>query len=266
MQGLNAPDDAVPLSVGPLSVGLVGGSLRHPPCWFFLLSLTWLALLAAFHGFPRIDLQVSNAFFRETACDHWLPTEQICGYFPYSRHDVFVSIRKVLFYTPAIAALGLLILLLNNLQHHGATYCRRTTRDISIALTSFVLGPIIVVNMIIKEISSRPRPHQTDFFGGLKDFTAAGDFNGACDRNCSFISGEAAGAGWLACLVLLIPPPLRNVLGPPLITVSLVSPALRLAFGGHYLSDVVLGWLSSLVVYAAVTTCFEMSQQKIKRA
>ncbi|MBB3453782.1 membrane-associated phospholipid phosphatase [Rhizobium sp. BK313] len=29
-------------------------------------------------------------------------------------------------------------------------------------------------------------------------------------------------------------------------------PALRVAFGGHYLSDAVLGWLSSLVIFSSL--------------
>lgn len=248
------------------SVSFIDLRLRRPQEWLLLLIILWSGLLFAFYALPKIDLQVSDAFFKETACHYWIHVERICGYFPYSRQDIFVALRKVLFYTPALAAFYLLVVLLQNLQHHGATYCRHMTRKICIALISFLAGPLVIVNLVIKELSSRPRPHQTDSFGGEASFMAAGSFQGACDSNCSFISGEAAGAGWIACLIVLMPRPLRPVLGPPLIALSLLSPALRLAFGGHYLSDVVLGWLSSLVIYAAVATCFEMSQQKIKRA
>ncbi|MGO8426030.1 phosphatase, partial [Rhizobium ruizarguesonis] len=37
----------------------------------------------------------------------------------------------------------------------------------------------------------------------------------------------------------------------PLAAISILTPAMRLSFCAHYLSDVVLGWLSSLVVFAA---------------
>jgi membrane-associated phospholipid phosphatase len=73
---------------------------------------------------------------------------------------------------------------------------------------------------------------------------------GKCVSNCSFISGEAAGVGWLLCMIVLIPQPLRSALALPLAAISFLAPAMRLAFGAHYLSDVVLGWLSSLVVFA----------------
>jgi lipid A 4'-phosphatase len=233
--------------------------------WFKLLSAAWITLLAFFYLLPGVDIQTSEVFFKETACQPWLSAERICGYFPYSRSDILIVLRKLFFYAPGLIALYLLCRLLDNFQHHGATYCRKKTRELSTALIAFLTGPILVVNVFLKDVSNRPRPHQTDFFGGLERFMPAGDFQGACDRNCSFVSGEAAGAGWIACLILLLPAPWRPVLGPPLVAVSLIPPALRLSFGGHYLSDVILGWLSSLVAYAAVAAYFEMSQQKIKR-
>ncbi|WGI69449.1 phosphatase PAP2 family protein [Neorhizobium petrolearium] len=239
--------------------------LSRPSGWFIVLFGAWWLLLAIFYLFPRIDIWVAHAFFIKSVCGGLDIQGQICGSFPYGTQAVFIVIRRIFFYLPALVAIYLLYRLLANLQHHGTTYCRRKTRDYSIALTGFLLGPLVVVNMILKEISDRPRPYQTDFFGGRHVFMPAGDFQGACANNCSFVSGEAAGAGWLACLIVLIPKPLRPILGPPLITISLISPALRVAFGGHYFSDVTLGWLSSLVIYACVAACFEMSQRERKR-
>ncbi|MGK6312768.1 phosphatase PAP2 family protein [Neorhizobium sp. DT-125] len=236
----------------------------RPWGWFVALMGAWWLLLAIFHLFPQLDLWTADAFFIEAACGSPSAEVRICGSFPYGTQAAFVVIRRALFYLPPVIALYLLCRLIANSQHHGATYCRRKTRDCSIALTAFLLGPLVLVNMILKEVSDRPRPHQTDLFGGRDVFMPAGDFQGACDGNCSFVSGEAAGAGWLACLIVLLPKPLRPVLGPPLIVISLISPALRTSFGGHYLSDVTLGWLSSLVIYAGVAACFEMSQPRRK--
>jgi lipid A 4'-phosphatase len=49
----------------------------------------------------------------------------------------------------------------------------------------------------------------------------------------------------------------RMPLGLPLLIVSAVIPALRVVTGAHYLSDVLLGWLSSVVVFAGVLTIAE---------
>ena len=237
----------------------------RPKGWFIVLMALWWVLLAVFYLVPEIDLAAARAFFAQAACGEAIERGRVCGSFPYGTETLFVLIRRVLFYLPALVAIYLLYRLIANLQHHGKTYSPRKTRDYSIALISFLIGPYVLVNLILKQVSNRPRPYETNFFGGKDVFTPAGDFGGACVGNCSFISGEAAGAGWLACLIVLLPKPLRPVLGPPLIAISLISPALRTSFGGHYFSDVTLGWLSSLVVYAAVAACFEMSQRRRKR-
>ena len=237
----------------------------RPTGWLLTLMILWWVLLATFYLFPQIDLAVAHAFFEEAVCGQAVDQGRVCGSFPYGAETVFVVIRRILFYLPSLTAIYILYRLIANLQHHGATYSPRKTRDYSIALIAFLIGPYVLVNLILKQISNRPRPYETDLFGGGEAFVPAGDFQGACVGNCSFISGEAAGAGWLACLIVLLPKPLRPVLGPPLIAVSLVSPALRTSFGGHYFSDVTLGWLSSLVIYAGVAACFEMSQRRGKQ-
>jgi lipid A 4'-phosphatase len=238
---------------------------RRPATWLITLMGAWWLLLAIFYVFPHLDIDVARTFFRETACGAELAAGRICGLFPYSQQWLLVMIRKFFFYLPVSVAGVILILLIRNLQHHGATYCAASTRRYTIALTAFVAGPYVLVNLILKTISGRPRPYQTDLFGGPDLFTAAGTLDGACTNNCSFISGEAAGAGWLVCLIVLLPPPLRPILGPPLFAICLIPPALRISFGGHYLSDVMLGFLSSCVVYAAVATYFQMTQPEKKQ-
>ena len=86
----------------------------------------------------------------------------------------------------------------------------------------------------------------------MMDFVRAGSFAGKCVSNCSFISGEAASAGWLLCLLIFIPQPARTGLFLPILAISLLTPVMRLAFGGHFLSDIVLGWLLAVVVFAGI--------------
>jgi len=232
-----------------------------PIGWFVVLMVLWWVLLAVFYFVPELDLSVARSFFLQAACGPTAEPGKICGGFPYGAEGIYIFIRRVLFYLPSVVAIFILYRLVANLQHSGHGYNRRKTRDYSIALISFIAGPYVLVNLVLKEISNRPRPYETDLFAGKYPFVPAGDFSGACGRNCSFISGEAAAAGWLACLIVLMPKPLRPILGPPLIAISIVSPAFRTSFGGHYLSDVTLGFLSSMVVYAGVAACFEMSQR-----
>lgn len=240
---------------------LFGSALRT----FAALLTLWCGLLVFFYTHPHIDIAVTMAFFREAVCGEGSPAEKICGGFPVSRLDAFRMIRKVLFYLPAAAAILILILLIDNLVRK-AKNTGRQTRGYAIAVISILVGPYVLVNLIFKEFSYRPRPYETAMFGGDKAFMPAGDFQGACVSNCSFVSGEAAGAGWLACLIVLVPPHLRAVVVPPLLLVSLATPMLRTVFGGHYLSDVMLGWLSSLVIFTGITALFEITQLVKKSA
>lgn len=226
---------------------------------FATLLAMWCILLVFFYLQPGIDIAVAHSFFNEVVCAAGTANAQVCGHFPYSSQELFKILREVLFYLPAAIAVALLALMLKSLGKQAAADVRRV-REYGIAIISMLIGPYVLVNLVLKELSDRPRPADTTLFGGRMPFAPAGDFGGACISNCSFVSGEAAGAGWLACLVVLLPAHLRTVLGPPLIVIALIAPALRLSFGRHYLSDVTLGFLSSLVVYAAVTALFEMTQ------
>nr|WP_272210984.1 phosphatase PAP2 family protein [Marinicella sp. W31]MDC2876893.1 phosphatase PAP2 family protein [Marinicella sp. W31] len=139
------------------------------------------------------------------------------------------------------------------------------TKRLIAGLVSLILGPGILVNSILKEVSHRPRPRNTDLFGGDLGFVPAGDFSGACGANCSFVSGEAAGAGWLFCYaVFLVPDRFKLLFSPPLIALAIISPVMRVAYGGHYLSDVILAWLGSLIVF--IGTLYFLTRNDTDRA
>ena len=109
----------------------------------------------------------------------------------------------------------------------------------------------VLVNLGLKDHWHRPRPVQTQDFNGPSPFTPWYDDNGACKKNCSFVSGEAATGFWMVAPASVLPPPWRA----PAIVAAFVFGAcaslLRLAFGGHYLSDVLLGGLITLIVIEA---------------
>lgn len=216
------------------------------------LFVAWWILLALFYSMPHIDLAAAAAFFREENCVEPLIPTQICGGFFYAQQPLFIELREILYYIPHLCALGLLTLLVIQIRQKRTLAPSLSRERLALMLTSLMLGPVVLVNLWLKAFAGRPRPYQTDVFGGDFSFVPAGVFGGQCTSNCSFISGEAAGAGWVLCLLILIPAPYRLIVAPAVIAVSIVTPAMRVAFGGHYLSDVVLGWWSSLVIVAVV--------------
>lgn len=228
-----------------------------------LLALWWV-LLVIFSLFPQIDYEISAHFFVREVCGLGAHPNQNCGHFPY-REDYYLQLlRAFCLWLPYVVAPILLWKLLECYGQYGTTFDARRARELKIALGSLIVGPILLVNGLLKEHWGRPRPLATLDFGGALDFVRAGSMAGKCASNCSFVSGEAAAAGWLLCLIILVRPPFRVAVFLPLAAISLLAPAMRLAFGAHYLSDVVLGWLSSLVIFAGLFALADSPQVEKK--
>jgi lipid A 4'-phosphatase len=223
---------------------------------FWLVFTLWCGLLAFFNAFPSIDVSVAQTFFSESQC-RVLDVSRVCGEFGYGKSLYLDDIRKVLFALPYIAALILTSSLVLSRWKASAGFWSQRTEMSFAALITLALGCGLLVNMFLKAFSGRPRPRETTLFGGNLDFVQAGSFAGKCIKNCSFVSGEASSAGWLFCLILLLPSRWRLLVGVPLAVVSFVVPTLRVVAGAHYLSDVTLGWLSSIVIFAAVLAIME---------
>ena len=75
--------------------------------------------------------------------------------------------------------------------------------------------------------------------------------DGACEKNCAFASGEAAQGFWMVAPALLAPPPWRGAAIAGALAFGVAASTLRLAFGGHFLSDVLVGGLLALIVVLA---------------
>ncbi|MFT4003070.1 MAG: phosphatase PAP2 family protein [Rhizobium sp.] len=229
-------------------------SVSRPFLAFLALFALWWLLLLVFYRFPGIDLAVARSVFTASPCASSAPLGKICGTFALARNPLLEIVRGVTLALPYIAIAVLLTNLIASWRRYGIR--RRTSKtDRSIAaLLSLAIGCGLIVNTLLKGYAGRPRPRGTDLFGGSLDFVQAGSFAGRCLGNCSFVSGEASSGGWLLCLVLLLPPRLRLPLGIPLAAAAIIMPFMRVLTGAHYLSDAILGWLLSLVVFAAAMT------------
>lgn len=199
---------------------------------------------------------MQRQFFEPALCTSTGQVEAICGSFPYAEQEGWRMLRRVLFYLPFIAAFYLIWKLISALQHHGATYDRDGVHRILVLLGTLALGPVLLVNVFLKAFSGRPRPFQTELFGGEMPFVPAGAFHGICQSNCSFVSGEAAGGSWLLCFILFLPAPLQRAIFPAVAVLSIMGASMRIAFGRHFLSDVALGWLSTLVIFIALCAIY----------
>ncbi|PST19517.1 phosphatase [Rhizobium sp. JAB6] len=218
---------------------------------FLALFALWWALLFVFYRFPGIDLAVAKNVFTAEPCTSATPIGNVCGSFTLAKNPLLKIVREVTLALPYTAILVLFAALIASWYKYGEGWRTLKTDRYIAALISLGVGCGLIVNALLKAYGGRPRPRSTDLFGGSLDFVQAGSFAGRCLANCSFVSGEASSGGWLLCLVLLLPPRLRFPVGIPLAVISITMPVMRVMTGAHYLSDAVLGWLLSLVVFAA---------------
>lgn len=214
------------------------------------LMAVWLAIAIVFNGEPQIDVGVSGWFFSPEACADGT-ARLVCGSFPLSASGSWGTLRNIFHYLPMVCAIVVAVLLARDLMAGRGIAAPRPLR-ITAALAALALGPGLLVNAFLKEWWGRPRPSATDLFGGDLPFVPAGQWSDACSSNCSFVSGEASTIFWLVCLIPLLPARWRASGGAAIIIAASLGALLRVAFGGHYLSDVVLGGLSTVVVFSAV--------------
>lgn len=128
----------------------------------------------------------------------------------------------------------------------------RWWRRLMVLGLSMALGTGLVVNGFLKEGWGRARPVEIQEFGGAARFTPALQPARQCRSNCAFTSGHAAtGFTLLAVGSLAAPATRRRWLVVGLLAGSVLG-ALRIAQGGHFLSDVVFSGLFVWLATAAL--------------
>lgn len=108
-----------------------------------------------------------------------------------------------------------------------------------------ILGAGLIVNVILKDNFGRARPRDIQEFGGTQLFTPAFVVSGQCDDNCSFSSGEGAGAFFSLALAVAF----SRKRAPFVAAVGLGSllSLSRIASGAHFFSDTVVSFFVMLI-------------------
>jgi lipid A 4'-phosphatase len=121
-------------------------------------------------------------------------------------------------------------------------------RTVAFLLITMLLSAGVLTNLTFKTFWARPRPVMVTEFNGPWKFMAWWDPRGECSRNCSFFSGEGATAFWTLAPAALTPPVWRPLAYAGAVTFGVVTSVLRMAFGGHFFTDVAAAGLVSFFV------------------
>jgi membrane-associated PAP2 superfamily phosphatase len=223
------------------NAGEGGAASQRPLSWTptILATLFTLAVSIFFIVFPQVDLWFSGLFHEPGAR------------FPLANDPLLDGLRsfgKIIVPAVGVAAVAALLLKLALPRNKIPL----SANSALFLLWSLALGPGLIVNAILKANWGRPRPTWVIPFGGNLPFVDAWDISGYCTRNCSFVSGEGSGAMWLVALALIAPPAWRR---PTAIVTAAIAFAVslnRVVSGGHFLSDVLVGWGMTLTTIAVM--------------
>lgn len=226
---------------------MVASLTRHPWRWA-------LAALVPLMLFPALDISMSGLFFN--------PVRKI---FLLRSHPLGEFVRKtlpvILFALAGLtAALGLL-----------AAWRKRAILGIDgrraiFVVAALALGPGLIVNVVLKDNWGRPRPSTIIEFSGPNTYVMPLLPSNQCDDNCSFPSGHAALAFWMVSFALLAPPRRRRAALAAALAFGAVVGLVRIAQGGHFLSDVlasgiivtaVIRWLHGAIIVQSSMTIWK---------
>lgn len=218
-----------------------------------LAAAAVLAVSAYFLAFPGVDLAVSRLFYRPEAG------------FVLAQDSFLRGLRR-----SSTLVLGLLILTVLGRLAWRAILRRplgAAARRAVFVLAALAVGPGLVVNMLLKDLWGRARPIQIHEFGGEAAFTPVWIVSDACRSNCSFVSGEGASAAWMVgAFLVLTPGRWRPLVLPPALVYAFALSMNRLAFGGHFLSDILLSWALTALVMAVLYRLIVASPGWLRRA
>lgn len=123
-------------------------------------------------------------------------------------------------------------------------------RKVVYLLLVLAFGAGLVVNGMLKEEFGRARPKDVAEFGGTRQFTPAFVISANCSHNCSFSSGDAAGAFFSLAFVVGVSR--RRAVTTAAVGFGVLVSAARIASGSHYLSDTVVSFFVMLIVSDAL--------------
>lgn len=121
-------------------------------------------------------------------------------------------------------------------------------------LLCWLLGPGLFVNLVAKDKIGRPRPSQIVRFQGEFDYVPPFSYSSACSRNCSFVSGHASVGFVFAGLAFVFSRHRKTILLSAIVVGSIIG-YVRMAQGGHFLSDVVFSFFAT---YLGIFCAFKL--------
>src|ERR1700722_4980815 len=202
--------------------------------------------------YPELDLKLAGLFYDATTKS-----------FPLKLNTLAAIVRDgAMWIAWALAAPAIVALVVKLLRPDRPLLV--SGRAIIFLLATLILSAGVLTNLTFKSYWGRPRPVVVTQFNGPDQFMPWWDPRGACGRNCSFFSGEGATAFWTFAPAALTPPAWRPLAYAAALVFGVVTSVLRMAFGGHFFSDVAAaGLVTFLVIWLAYALIYRWPSTRL---
>ncbi len=205
--------------------------------WFARWALIVTGVSAVvFTAFPSIDMTIAQVFY--------------LGDRRFSAHESFlVPYIRNAFMASYVAACILALAGLYITARYAGLWLQLYFSQWLFVVLCLAVGPGLVANVIFKDNWGRARPKQVIEFGGSQPFTPALQPAANCEKNCSFVSGEASSMFVLLFTGAALYRRHPRALIKAGVVIGGLAGLMRMAQGSHFLSDVIFaGALMALTV------------------
>jgi lipid A 4'-phosphatase len=189
-------------------------------------ALVGVAAAVIFVGWPDLDLAAARLFYVDPR--HFLFNQSTLA------TALRFGFRLVTWTTVGLAVIGIILVLAKRCRLLGLGL----PQWILLALV-LITGPGLIANTLLKDHWARPRPIQVVEFGGPDRFTPVLERSGNCERNCSFVSGEASATFAIGFAIAMLARRKRAALMAAAVAAGGIAGLIRMGEGGHFLSDVI---------------------------
>src|SRR3954447_11413467 len=201
------------------------------------IALALASVIALLFGiYPELDLKLAALFYDATSKS-----------FPLKLNTLAAIARDgAMWIAWALAAPAIVALLAKLVRPNRPLLI--SGRAMVFLLVTLTLSAGVLTNLTFKSYWARPRPVVVTQFNGPDQFVPWWDPRGSCGRNCSFFSGEGATAFWTYAPAALAPPAWRPLAYAAATLFGVTTSVLRMAFGGHFFTDVAAAGLVTFIV------------------
>jgi lipid A 4'-phosphatase len=185
--------------------------------------------------FPQIDIKTSSSFYYQGS---------------FVKQEWMDMARNILDWITYFLVAFLILIFIWSILHKKYSLLKASF----FLVLCFALGPGLLVNVTLKNNWGRPRPTAITQFGGNQTYQKPWVISQQCKTNCSFPAGEPSTAFTFFAFVFLFRKKIGRRLMITLFALNwLLFSYIRIAQGGHFLSDVLIG---ATLIYILIWLCY----------